>query len=80
MIMKKVVQNITDVVGNISLATLIAWQKLTWLNFHKIQNLISIQACDRPNLKKTERGHAYITLWRPHKKRGGGFLKFVTCS
>ena len=42
------------------MVSLITWQKITWLNFHKIQNFICIQTCDRPNFKKPERKHTFM--------------------
>ena len=57
----------TDIVGNISLVPLIAWQNITWLNFHKIQNFICIQTYDRPNLKKFWK-ETYIYVYT----KGGG--------
>ena len=35
--------------------------KDNFINFHKIQDFISIQACHRQNLKKTEREHTFTT-------------------
>ena len=69
---EKVVQKLTDIVGNIRLVSLIAWQNITWLNFHKIQNFIYIQICDRPNFKKPESKRTFVYT-------KGGFFKFGTC-
>ena len=38
------------------------------INFHKIQNFICIQACDRPNFKKPEKKHTCMMS----TQRGGG--------
>ena len=57
--------------------SLIAWQKIAWLNFHKIQKFISIQTCDRPNFKKQDRKHTF--MMSTQKGVGRRFLKFVTC-
>ena len=57
----------TGIVGNISFVPLIAWQNITWLNFHKIQNFICIQTYDRPNFKKPERKRTYMST----EKKGG---------
>ena len=64
---KKWLKKITDIVGNISLVPLIAWQNIIWLNFHKIQNFICIQTYDRPNFKKPERKRTYMST----EKEGG---------
>ena len=56
------------------MVSLIVWQKITWLNFHKIQNLICIQTCERPNFKKKQKRN--IHLWCLHKRGvGRGVLK-----
>ena len=52
------------------MVSLITWQKITWLNFHKIQNFICIQTCDRPNFKKPEKKDVYTK-----GKVGRGVLK-----
>ena len=46
---------------------MIAWQNITWLNFHKIQNFICIQTYDRPNFKKPERKRTFMST----EKEGG---------
>ena len=43
-------------------------EELDWL-FYKSQNLISIQTCDRLSLKKSERGHTFMTFTQ---NMGGG--------
>ena len=60
---------------------MIAWQKITRLNFHKIRNFIYIQACDRPNFKKPERKHTYIYDVHTNGVLGKGerLLKLDTC-
>ena len=64
---QNVYQKVTDIVGNIGLVSLIAWQNITWLNFHKIQNFICIQTCDKPNFKKPERKSTFMST-----QKGGG--------
>ena len=54
-------KKVIDIVGNISLFSLVAWQNLSLLNFQKIQNFICIQACDRPNFKKPERKRTFMS-------------------
>ena len=61
----KVVQKVTNIVGNKSLVSLI-----TWLNFHKIQNFICIQTCDRLNFKKPERKHTFMSTHKGGCERG----------
>ena len=59
---QKVVQKVTDIVENISLlgfSDSLA-EELIEVNFHKIQNFICIQTCDRPNFKKTEGKHTFL--------------------
>ena len=46
---------------------MVNWQKITWLNFHRILNFIFIQTCDRPNFKKPERKQ----FWCLHRRGGG---------
>ena len=58
---QKVVQKLTDIVGSISLVSLVVWQNITWLNFHKIQNFICIQTCDSPNFRKPERKRTFLS-------------------
>ena len=52
---------------------LITWQKITWLNFHKIQNFICIQTRGRLNFKKPERKHTF--KMSTHKGGWEGVLK-----
>ena len=52
------------------MVSLIAWQKITWLNFHKIQNFICIQTCDRPNLQKPEKKHTFMISTQKGVEKG----------
>ena len=52
------------------MVSLITWQKITWLNFHKIQNFICIQTCDRPNLQKPEKKHTFMISTQKGVEKG----------
>ena len=66
---QKVVQKVTDIVGNTSLLGFFdSFTEDNLTDFYKIQNFSCIQICGRPNFKKPGRKHTFMIS----TQKGGG--------